>query len=76
MISSCQLLKHGLQIFQRFDSGTGYLAWPDGIMDFISAVFGHEGYVLTPSQQVFLPLCPKVCTRKTEAEYQRMFVPH
>jgi len=64
MISSCQLLKHGLQIFQRFDSGTGYLAWPDGIMDFISAVFGHEGYVLTPSQQVFFPFVQKFAQGK------------
>ena len=64
MISSCQLLKHGLQIFQRFDSGTGYLAWPDGIMDFISAVFGHEGYVLTASQQVFFPFFQKFAQGK------------
>jgi hypothetical protein len=45
-------LKNGLQTFQHFDSGFGYLAWPNEIMRFVLEIFHQEGYVPASQQHV------------------------
>lgn len=64
-ISSCQLLKDGLQTFQHFDSGSGYLAWPTEIMRFVLEIFHQEGYV-PASQEHVAPFFKKFAQGKTK----------
>ena len=47
-----QLLKDGLQTFQQFDSGSGYLAWPNDIMRFVLEIFHQQRYVAASQQHV------------------------
>lgn len=64
-ISSCQLLKNGLQTFQHVDSGFGYLARPNEIMRFVLEIFHQEGYV-PASQQHVAPFFKKFAQGKTK----------
>ena len=52
-IASCDLLKHSLEVFKRFDQGTGYLTWPDRVIEaFVSEVFIQEGLVPPTTEQI------------------------
>lgn len=50
-MATCNLLKHALEVFQRFDSGTGYFTC-DKLVGFVAAVFSEERLQAPTTHQV------------------------
>ncbi|CAK8993194.1 unnamed protein product [Durusdinium trenchii] len=65
-ISSCQLLKRGLDVFQMFDAGSGYLGWSNNeLTNFVSAVFEEED-LTPPSVEQVAPFFEKFAQGNTK----------